>query len=131
MNAPDRVEFMQALAPLFAAYGKPLTEDQADAYWRYLRDLPLQSVLDGIEAAGRKAGRYLPSVGQIRECIDAAEGGVRDTRPQCSDCPTCEGTGWEQTTIPHPRGYSVPAVRPCHCPAGAGKRGGRRLEGAA
>ena len=24
MNAPDRVEFMEALAPLFSAYGKPL-----------------------------------------------------------------------------------------------------------
>ena len=133
MNAPDRVEFMEALAPLFSAYGKPLGEEQADAYWRYLRDLPLQTVLDGIEAAGRKAGRYLPSVGQIREAIDekgGAYGGVRDTRSRV-ECDACDGTGWQQTEIPHPRGYMVPAVRQCSCAAGVTKRGGRQLEGAA
>lgn len=131
MSPVDRSEFMQALAPLFAAYAKPLTEDQADAYWRYLADLPLQAVLDGIEAAGRKAGRYVPTVGTIRECIDGETSRVRDTRKTYQaggepKCWTCDDTGWAPTTIAHPRGYTVPAVRACDCEAGDNKRRGAK-----
>ena len=113
MSPADRVEFVAALVPLFSAYGKAMSQDQADAYWHFLSDLPLMTVLDGIEAAGRKAGRYLPSVGQIREAIDAASSGVKDTRPHY-ECEHCDGTGW--------RYVADRLVRACECRAGDGKR---------
>jgi len=116
MTAADRPEFAAALAPLFAAYGKPMSEDQADAYWRFLSDLPIGVVLDGIEAAGRKAGRYLPSVGQIREAIDG-QAATRDTRPRI-ECDLCEGAGW--------RWVAPRLVAPCVCEAGRVKRDTRR-----
>jgi hypothetical protein len=130
VNLVDKQDFFDALAPLFAAFGKKLDPDQADAYWRFLQDQPLASVLDGIEAAGRKAGRYLPSVGQIRECIESASVATtpRDTRHYGdTQCEVCDDTGWEPCTDR----AGNRAVRPCTCPRGAFKRGGRNLRGAA
>lgn len=141
MNPSDRGEFCETLAPLFAAFGKALSEDQADAYWRYLRDLPMADVLEGIAAAGRKSGRYVPSVGQIRECIEAATSSTRDTRalPGCPDC--SEGWRFCEQTIRADEAFGPYAakghdwvrtwVEPCHCAAGQGKRRGRVFAGAA
>jgi len=132
MSPADKSEFFDALHTLFAAFGKTMSDEQAGAYWRFLDDLPCAVVLDAIAAAGRKAGRYLPSVGQIRECADELQGGhqVRDTRGHYRDdptCLTCDDTGWEPCTDR----AGNRAVRPCQCPRGATKRGGRTLSGVA
>lgn len=125
MAPADRPEFVEALAGLFAAYGKTPGEDQADAYWRYLRDLPMADVLDGLEGAGRTGGRFVPSVGQIREAIAGLRGTTRDTRTHRVMCDDCEGIGWLPTTVMHISGYPVSAVMPCHCAAGEAKRTAR------
>lgn len=136
MTGPDKRDFLSALTDLFAAWGKDLDETQANAYWKFLEDLPLEDVRQGIARAGRTGGRYVPSVGQIRDSIEVVTGAgrVRDTRHDFSqgvDCEVCEDTGWAPTQVPHPRGYLVSAVRPCTCARGAGKAGGRQLDGAA
>lgn len=130
MNPQDRPDFAQALLRLFSAFGKAPTEAQIDAYWHYLQDVALATVLDGIESAGRKAGRYVPSVGQIREAIDGESLAMtpRDTRHTGeTECETCDDTGWEPCTDR----AGNRAVRPCRCARGAFKRGGRNLVGVA
>lgn len=121
MSPADRGEFLGTLQPLFAAYGKALSSEQADAYWTFLSDLPLPAVQDGIAAAGRAGGRYLPSVGQIREAVAAASAGVRDTRPH-GECEWCEGTGW--------RYVADRLVRACECSRGQRMRRERRGDAA-
>lgn len=122
MSPSDRVEFSAALDQLFAAWGREVSESQADAYWRYLVDLPMADVLSGIEQAARTAGRYVPTVGQIREAISAD----RPSRSTARDysgpaCEECDGTGWVVSAMRSSLGYQQ--VRPCECPVGRGKRG--------
>ena len=131
MSPADRPAFASALTPLFAAYGKRLDSDQANAYWTYLEDLPLGMVLDGLVAAGRVGGRYLPSVGQIREAIAAEAGGPRDTRalPGCDDC--TEGWVLHERAVaadeavhpygPRAREWRLSWVTTCGCLAGQAK----------
>jgi len=116
MYPTDRVEFGAALDQLFAAWGREASEAQADAYWRYLVDLPMGTVLDGIDAAAKGGGRYVPTVGQIRDAITAERGGPRDTRTQ-GECEDCDGTGWVRSPyLTKAGGY--PQVRACECPIG-------------
>lgn len=121
MTAIDRVEFSAALDQLFAAWGREVSESQADAYWRYLSDLSMADVLSGIEAAAKGGGRYVPTVGQIRDAVAGdrpARSTARDySGPTCEDC---DGTGWVVSPVRSSLGYQQ--VRACECPVGRGKR---------
>jgi hypothetical protein len=120
MTDADKPRFLAALTTLFAAWAKPVDADQAEAYWRYLRDLELSDALRRLDTAAKAGGRYVPSVGQVREAAPA-----QDTRTHRVTCDACDGTGWQPTTIPHPLGDQVSAVTPCWCASGDQKRAAR------
>lgn len=125
MTAIDRGEFAAALAQLFAAWGREAGEAQCEAYWRYLSDLSLADVLTGIEQAAKGGGRYVPTVGQIRDAI-ASDRPARSTarRYNGATCEDCDGTGWVVSPVRSSLGYQQ--VRRCHCPVGATRRDTRK-----
>lgn len=116
MTITDYQVFSDAIGAMFAGWGKVPEKSQIDFYWSALENYPLADVQDGILAAARTSGSYVPRIGQICDAINeirhgGSNYGVTAGATGCDDC----HNGWR--FLEHTK-----AVTPCHCPAGRKKQ---------
>jgi len=72
-----------------------------------LGDLTELEVAIGFTAAMRRASKFMPNPGEIREALNAAKEKVPTALSDYGKCEECGGTGFK--TIPHPKAAEDPA----------------------
>ncbi len=67
--ATDRERFSVVLATLGEVYGKEITEVMAEAYWRALRDCPLEAI-EAAAIAHIRESRWFPKPVELLEAVE-------------------------------------------------------------
>lgn len=99
MTELDRERFNAEFVRLCAAFNRDpkAAIDQAAAWFEYLADLPLASVLDAMRASVKESGRFFPTVGLVAELAKVTRGAGRGQQAHSGptrSCPRCDGTGF-------------------------------------
>lgn len=73
MREDERRAFREAMIGVAAYYDRRLDNTTIAIYWRGLADLPLDAVLEALNAHVQdpKAGQYMPKIADIRRAIEA------------------------------------------------------------
>jgi len=112
MKAPDRdvaAEIKKRLIRLCETYQRDLTPEMLRGYIDALGDLSEIEVAIGFVTAMRRAGKFMPNPGEIRDALVASKDKQPMQKQPVIECSECGGTGYK--LIPHPKTDDLPLGR--------------------
>jgi len=116
MNDTNKKEFSDKMLEMSRALGRVIDDEDIDAYFNQLQDLPLELVIKGIDQAirdrdpGDDFATALINVPEIRGAV-ARMMRKADGEADVAGCEACNMTGWVLTQEPE----GQPKARPCEC----------------
>lgn len=116
MNDTDKKDFSNKMLEMSKALGRVIDDEDIDAYFNQLQDLPLVLILKGIDQAIRDRDprdEYATALINVPEIRGAVARMMReaDAEADVSGCEACNMTGWVLTQEPE----GQPKARPCEC----------------
>jgi hypothetical protein len=95
------VAVKRRLIRLCETYQKELTPEMLRGYIDALADLTELEVEIAFVAAMRRANKFMPNPGEIREALVAAKEKIPAAPSGHAQCSECDGTGFK--LVPHPK----------------------------
>lgn len=116
MNDTDKKDFADKMLEMSKALGRVIDDEDIDAYFNQLQDLPLELVIRGIDYAIRDRDprdEYATALINVPEIRGAVARMMReaDGEGDVAGCEACNMTGWVLTQEPE----GQPKARPCEC----------------